>query len=57
MDRAIIDLLKEEKLYPADFSIRCGGVARLNPQLARRVLRIVAIVLRALSEQRRVVCM
>jgi len=42
VDRAIISFLKSETLHPADFVIRTDGVVRLNPQLARHVVSMVA---------------
>jgi CRISP-associated protein Cas1 len=40
VDRAVLAFLKSEALHPADFTIRQDGVARLNPELARRVAGI-----------------
>jgi CRISP-associated protein Cas1 len=42
VDREIIEFLKSETLHPADFVIRTDGVVRLNPQLARHVVSLVA---------------
>src|SRR5271154_6148270 len=42
IDRAIIELLKSEKLHPADFVIRGDGVARLNPEFARQIVGMVS---------------
>jgi len=42
VDRAIIEFLKSETLHPADFVIRSDGVVRVNPQLARHVVAMVA---------------
>jgi CRISPR/Cas system-associated endonuclease Cas1 len=42
VDRAVLDFLKSETLHPADFTIREDGVVRLNPELARRVARLMA---------------
>jgi CRISP-associated protein Cas1 len=42
VDRVIIEFLKSETLHPADFVTRTDGVARLNPQLARHVVSMVA---------------
>ena len=36
VDPAVLSFLKSEALHPADFTIREDGVARLNPELARR---------------------
>jgi CRISP-associated protein Cas1 len=41
VDRAVLGFLKSEALHPADFTIREDGVARLNPELARRVAGLV----------------
>jgi CRISP-associated protein Cas1 len=39
VDRAALAFLKSEALHIADFAIRENGLARLNPDLARRVAR------------------
>ena len=39
VDRAILDLVNTETFTGADFSIQHDGVCRLNPELARRVVR------------------
>jgi CRISP-associated protein Cas1 len=44
VDQAIISFLISETLHPADFVIRTDGVVRLNPQLARHVVSMVATV-------------
>jgi CRISP-associated protein Cas1 len=41
VDRAVLGFLKSEALHPADFTIREDGVVRLNPELAKRVARMV----------------
>jgi CRISP-associated protein Cas1 len=41
VDRAVLMFLKLEALHPADFTIREDGVVRLNPELARRVARLL----------------
>jgi CRISP-associated protein Cas1 len=41
VDRAVMTFLKSEALHPADFTLREDGVARLNPELASRVARLV----------------
>jgi CRISP-associated protein Cas1 len=40
VDRAVLSILKSEVLHPADFTIREDGVVRLNPELARRIIRM-----------------
>ena len=40
VDRAVLAFLKSEALHPADFTIREDGVVRLNPELARRLVKI-----------------
>jgi CRISP-associated protein Cas1 len=37
VDRAVLEFVKAHVFDPADFTIRSGGVVRLNPQLARHV--------------------
>jgi CRISPR/Cas system-associated endonuclease Cas1 len=41
VDCTVLGFLKSEALHPADFTLREDGVARLNPELARRVARLV----------------
>jgi hypothetical protein len=40
VDGAVLSFIKTEALHPADFTIRNDGVVRLNPELARRVVRL-----------------
>ena len=40
-DSVVLAFLKSEALHSADFTIREGGVARLNAELARRVAGLV----------------
>jgi len=40
VDRAVLSFLKSEGLHPADFTIREDGVVRINPELARTVVRL-----------------
>jgi CRISPR-associated protein Cas1 len=37
VDRAVLQLVRDETFTGADFSIQHDGVCRLNPELARRV--------------------
>ena len=34
----MLDFLRANPLYPADFTIRSDGVCRLNPDMARRMV-------------------
>ena len=43
VDRAVLGFLKPEALHPADFTIREDGVVTLNPELARRVARLITL--------------
>jgi CRISP-associated protein Cas1 len=38
VDRAVLDFVKATLFDPADFVIRCDGVCRLNPEMARMVM-------------------
>jgi hypothetical protein len=40
VDRAVLDFVKEHILDPADFVIRADGICRLNPEMARMVVRV-----------------
>jgi CRISPR/Cas system-associated endonuclease Cas1 len=42
VDRAINEFLKSETLHPADFVVRTDGVMKLNPQMAKHVVAMVA---------------
>jgi len=37
IDRALMNFIRSHTFHPADFTLRCDGVVRLNPQLARAV--------------------
>jgi hypothetical protein len=39
VDRKLIEFVKSNVLDPADFTIRNDGVCRLNPELARLIVR------------------
>ena len=42
VDRIILDFATSQVFDPADFTIRSDGICRLHPQLARRVVGMVA---------------
>jgi CRISP-associated protein Cas1 len=42
VDRAVLDFVKGYVFDPADFTIRGDGVCRLNPEMARIVVALVA---------------
>jgi CRISPR-associated protein Cas1 len=41
VDRGVLEFVKSHKFHAADFAIRSDGVCRLNPEMARRVARVV----------------
>ena len=43
VDRAVLQLAQEEPLAPGDFVLLNNGVCRLNPQLARNVVRAIDV--------------
>jgi len=42
VDRAILSFVQSETFAGQDFTIQGNGVCRLNPELARRVVQVVA---------------
>jgi len=42
-DRKILEFVQSHTFHPADFTIRSDGVCRLNPELARQLVRLAAI--------------
>ena len=46
VDRAVLDVLSKETFAGSDFQLQANGVCRLNPQLARRVVQAVTVVLK-----------
>jgi CRISPR-associated endonuclease Cas1 len=40
VDRKVIEFVHEHTFHPADFTIRSDGVCRLNPEMARHVVRL-----------------
>lgn len=43
VDRAVLGFVREETLAPGDFVLLNNGVCRLNPQLARNVVRAIDV--------------
>jgi CRISPR-associated endonuclease Cas1 len=43
VDRAVLQFLKSHTFQPADFTIRSDGVCRLNPEMGREIVRVVAL--------------
>jgi len=41
VDRVLLDCVRSQTFEPADFTIRRDGVCRLNPEMARHVVKIV----------------
>jgi CRISPR associated protein Cas1 len=39
VDRAVLDFVKANALHPADFTLRMNGVCRLNPQMAKCMIK------------------
>jgi len=42
VDRRILEFVQAHTFHPADFTMRSDGVCRLNPEMARHVVRLVA---------------
>jgi CRISPR-associated endonuclease Cas1 len=42
VDRAVLQFVQSHTFHPADFTIRSDGVCRLNPEMARLVVRVAA---------------
>jgi CRISP-associated protein Cas1 len=42
VDRKVLEFVQAHMFYPADFTIRSDGVCRLNPEMAKRVIRRLA---------------
>jgi CRISP-associated protein Cas1 len=41
VDRGVLDLVRDQTFEPADFTIRQDGVCRLNPALAKKLIRSI----------------
>ena len=42
VDRKVLEFVQSRTFYPADFTLANNGICRLNPELARNVVRAVA---------------
>lgn len=42
-DRKVLEFVQAQTFHPADFTIRSDGVCRLNPEMARSVVRCASI--------------
>jgi CRISPR-associated protein Cas1 len=42
VDRKVLEFVQAHTFHPADFTIRADGVCRLNPEMAKHVVRSVA---------------
>jgi CRISP-associated protein Cas1 len=42
VDREVLDFIKRYVFDPADFVVRADGVCRLNPEMARRTVQVIA---------------
>jgi CRISPR-associated endonuclease Cas1 len=47
VDRKILEFIRENIFKPADFTLSHEGVCRLNPQLARNIVRLVDVEIEA----------
>jgi CRISP-associated protein Cas1 len=43
VDRKILEFVQSRTFHSADFSMANNGICRLNPELARNVVRAVAV--------------
>lgn len=41
VDRKILEFVQSQTFHPADFTIRTDGVCRLNPELAKIVVKLL----------------
>jgi CRISPR-associated protein Cas1 len=44
VDRTVLQFVQAHTFHPVDFTIRCDGVCRLNPEMARHVVSLIAAV-------------
>jgi CRISPR/Cas system-associated endonuclease Cas1 len=42
VDRKVLEFVQSRTFYPTDFTLANNGICRLNPELARNVVRAVA---------------
>jgi CRISP-associated protein Cas1 len=49
VDGKVLEIVQAHVFHPADFTIRCDGVCRLNPVLARSLVQLISIGCRALN--------
>jgi CRISP-associated protein Cas1 len=42
VDRKVLEFVQAHTFHPADFTIRLGGLCRLNPEMAKRAVQLVA---------------
>ena len=42
VDRKVLEFVQAHTFHPADFTIRSDGVCRLNPEMAKNVMRLLA---------------
>ena len=42
VDRKVLEFVQAHTFHPADFTIRSDGVCRLNPEIARQLIGILA---------------
>jgi CRISP-associated protein Cas1 len=42
VDRKVLEFVQVHTFHPADFTIRSDGVCRLNPEMAKHIVRVEA---------------
>jgi CRISPR-associated protein Cas1 len=42
VDRKVLEFVQAHTFHPADFTIQSDGVCRLNPEMAREVVRCIS---------------
>ncbi len=45
VDRKVLEFVQAHTFHPADFTIRSDGVCRLNPEMARQMVRVILRVM------------
>jgi CRISPR-associated endonuclease Cas1 len=49
VDRSVLQFVQSHTFYPADFTIRSDGVCRLNPEMAKHVVRLASTKMAAVE--------
>jgi hypothetical protein len=50
VDRKVLEFVQSHTFHPADFTIRSDGVCRLNPEMARQLVKVIASLPHVVSE-------